>query len=89
MVKRLFPNVVATISLFFRFRDVVPNKEVTIYSIKRFQNIMAEVSAVPFGDTSSQYDRNYEYWRPGESIQVGKVVGWIFLFEEEGIRMKE
>ena len=55
----------------------------------RFNNIMEEVKAVPNGDTSSQYDRNYEYWRPGDNIQVGKVVGWIFLFEEEGIRMKE
>jgi hypothetical protein len=57
--------------------------------INRFHDIMKEIKSVPNGDTSSQYDRNYEYWRPGDRIQVGKVVGWIFLFEEEGIRMKE
>ena len=57
--------------------------------LNRFKGIMEEVQAVPTGDTSSQFDRNYEYWRPGNRIQIGKVVGWIFLFEEEGIRMKE
>ena len=57
--------------------------------LNRFRQIIDEIKSVPPGDTSSQYDRNFEYWRPGDGIQVGKVVGWIFLFEEEGLRMKE
>ncbi len=57
--------------------------------LKRFENIIAEIKSIPHGDTSSQFDRNYEYWRPEDNIQAGKVVGWIFLFEERGIRMKE
>ncbi len=56
---------------------------------ERFQKIREEIDAIPEEDTSSQYDRDREYWMESNEIEPGKIVGWLFLAEEQGKRMKE
>lgn len=57
--------------------------------IDRLKKINAEIESIPFDDTSSKYDRDREYWTESEEIEPGKIVGWLFLGEEHGRRMKE
>ncbi len=56
---------------------------------ERLKKIMEEIQLIPEDDTSSQYDRDREYWMESEVIEPGKIVGWLFLIEDAGIRMKE
>ncbi len=56
---------------------------------KRLGKIKEEIESIPLDDTSSQYDRDREYWTESAVIEPGKIVGWLFLSEEEGRRMKE
>ena len=55
---------------------------------KRLQDLMNEAELIPDNDTSSLHVRNREYWNNFEKIDVGKVVSWIFIHEEHGLRMK-
>ncbi|MGD9487292.1 MAG: short-chain dehydrogenase [Calditrichaceae bacterium] len=57
--------------------------------IERFKKINEEIQSVPMDDTSSEYDRDREYWMESEKIEPGKIIGWLFLDEELGHRMKE
>jgi len=54
----------------------------------RFQKIFKMVSQVPLPDTSSRYLYTREYWNDFRDIDPGKLAGWIFSFEERGMRMK-
>ena len=54
----------------------------------RFRRIMAEVRSIPPSDTSSAFVHTAEYWDQFGSIDEGKMVGWIFIVEEKGRRMK-
>ncbi|HEY4643808.1 MAG TPA: short-chain dehydrogenase [Bacteroidota bacterium] len=54
----------------------------------RFRKIMRNVDLIPSGDTSSQFLRTNEYWKNFTEIDPGKIVGWIFSEEEQGMRMK-
>ncbi len=56
---------------------------------ERFRKIQQEIEAIPVDDTSSQYDRDREYWNESNEIEPGKIVGWLFLQEEQGLRMKD
>ncbi len=56
---------------------------------ERFQKIKQEIESIPIDDTSSQYDRDREYWSESDEIEPGKIVGWLFLQEEQGLRMKD
>ncbi len=56
---------------------------------ERIRKIKKEVDAIPQDDTSSKYDRDREYWYETNELQPGKIVGWLFLQEEQGLRMKE
>ncbi len=56
---------------------------------QRLKKIKEEIEAIPLDDTSSQYDRDREYWMESNEIEPGKIVGWLFLAEEQGSRMKE
>lgn len=47
-----------------------------------------EVAAIPAGDTSSRFLRDAQSWGAEEVIRPGRVVGWIFVTEEKGARMK-
>ena len=54
----------------------------------RCERIFAQMDAIPDGDTSSQYIRNENYWLKDESINIGKIVGWILAVEEHSARLK-
>ena len=56
---------------------------------ERLRKIQEEIDSIPENDTSSQYDRPREYWTESKTIEPGKIVGWLFLAEEQGLRMKE
>ena len=56
--------------------------------IDRFRSVMAEIDAIPHGETSSRQLRNKLYWNNFGEIDPGKLVGWIFTVEEKGKRMK-
>jgi hypothetical protein len=55
---------------------------------ERLKKIQLEIDSIPPDDTSSEFDRDREYWTESEQIEPGKVVGWLFLAEEHGLRMK-
>ena len=55
---------------------------------ERFRAIQREVDELPMDDTSSRYHRDRQYWLESEEIHIGKVVSWIFIIEEEGLRIK-
>ncbi|MGE5439963.1 MAG: short-chain dehydrogenase [Bacteroidota bacterium] len=54
----------------------------------RLNAIMAEAQSIPLHDTSSNHVRTKSYWNNFEKIDIGKVVSWIFIHEEKGMRMK-
>lgn len=56
--------------------------------IDRFKNIISQVEKISADDTSSRYTYNSDYWNNFEHIDEGKVVGWIFEFEDKGWRFK-
>jgi hypothetical protein len=55
---------------------------------KRFEEIKRSVDPIPAHDTSSRFIYTREYWNNFEIIEPGKIVGWIFSYEEKGLRMK-
>jgi hypothetical protein len=55
---------------------------------KRLKQIIAEAERIKPDDTSSMYVRTKKYWNNFGTIDIGKVVGWIFIKEEGGERMK-
>ncbi|KAA3657033.1 MAG: short-chain dehydrogenase [Calditrichaeota bacterium] len=56
---------------------------------KRIDGIFDEINKLAEENTSSQYDRDASYWLEDNSINTGKVAGWILANEEQGARMKE
>lgn len=56
--------------------------------INRFNKIIEETEKIPLDDTSSRFVRNREFWNNYEEIDIGKIVGWLFIYEEFGERMK-
>jgi len=54
----------------------------------RFAEIRKSIEPIPVGETSSRFIYTKEYWNNFEKIEPGKIVGWIFSFEEKGLRMK-
>jgi len=54
----------------------------------RIQTIINEAESIRHDDTSSMHVRTKKYWNNFEVIDIGKVVGWIFIKEEKGERMK-
>lgn len=55
---------------------------------QRIKTIIDEAESIPPTDTSSMFVRTKKYWNNFETIDIGKVVGWIFSKEEKGERMK-
>ncbi len=55
---------------------------------ERLKAIISMTEPIPHGDTSSRFIYTKEYWNNFETIEPGKVVGWIFSYEEKGLRMK-
>jgi hypothetical protein len=54
----------------------------------RLNTIISEAEGISPSDTSSMHVRTKKYWNNFETIDIGKVVGWIFIKEEKGERMK-
>lgn len=54
----------------------------------RIEAIIKEAENIAPTDTSSMHVRTKKYWSNFEKIDIGKVVGWIFIKEEKGERMK-
>lgn len=54
----------------------------------RLKALMTEAETIPDDDTSSLHVRNKQYWNNFEKVDIGKVVSWIFIHEEHGLRMK-
>ncbi|MFA5804929.1 MAG: short-chain dehydrogenase [Melioribacteraceae bacterium] len=54
----------------------------------RIKTIIDEAEGIVPTDTSSMHVRTKKYWNNFEIIDIGKVVGWIFIKEEKGERMK-
>lgn len=54
----------------------------------RFKAIMKQSKSMSDDTFSSRYIFNDDYWDNFEEINIGKVVGWIFINEEQGIRNK-
>lgn len=54
----------------------------------RLQNIINMVKKIPPSDSSSRFLYTREYWQDFKEIQPGKLAGWIFNYEEKGMRMK-
>ncbi len=54
----------------------------------RFKTIMAKTREIETKDTSSRHFRTKLYWDNFEEINPGKLGGWIFSEEEQGMRMK-
>ncbi|KAA3616174.1 MAG: short-chain dehydrogenase [Calditrichaeota bacterium] len=56
---------------------------------KRFDGIYEEMYLLADDNTSSEYDRDVSYWLEDDTINTGKVAGWILANEEQGARMKD
>lgn len=54
----------------------------------RIKTIIDQAEGIDPTDTSSMHVRTKKYWNNFEIIDIGKVVGWIFIKEEKGERMK-
>ncbi len=54
----------------------------------RFKKIESMLHEIPAGETSSRHLNNLAYWENFNTIDPGKLAGWIFSYEEEGMRMK-
>ncbi len=55
---------------------------------ERLKNIIEEAQSYPDSDTSSLHVRTKRYWDNFTKVNIGKVVSWIFIHEEQGRRMK-
>ncbi|MBI5401909.1 MAG: short-chain dehydrogenase [Ignavibacteriae bacterium] len=55
---------------------------------ERFVNIIKDTERLYDDTYSSRYVFNADYWDNFKDINIGKVVGWIFINEEKGLRMK-
>ncbi len=66
--------------------------DLRVENMKAWQNrinkLISDVNSIPSNDTSSMHVRNRKYWNNFETIDIGKVVGWLFIDEERGERMK-
>lgn len=61
-------------------------------NFKKWQERMKEIKkmaeSISGDDTSSRYTYTKDYWNNFESIDEGKMVGWIFEYEDKGWRFK-
>jgi hypothetical protein len=55
---------------------------------ERFKKIIDQTKKLEDKSFSSRYVFNCEYWDCFKEINIGKIVGWIFINEEKGLRMK-
>ena len=56
--------------------------------LDRLKELRAQAFAIAKDDTSSQHIRNWSFWHSDQPIDEGELVGWIFIHEDEGRRIK-
>jgi hypothetical protein len=56
--------------------------------VGRLKNIMKTANAIPGDCTGSRYLNDRKFWNDFHDIDPGKIAGWIFSYEEKGMRMK-
>ncbi|NQT35329.1 short-chain dehydrogenase [bacterium] len=54
----------------------------------RIDELRAQAHIIDSKDTSSQFLRDATFWHPDKPIDEGELVGWLFIHEEKGRRMK-
>jgi hypothetical protein len=54
----------------------------------RIKAIFEYLEQLPPDDTSSRFVMNRDFWVKDPEINIGKVVGWLFITEEKGLRIK-
>ena len=55
---------------------------------ERIAQIIKQTNNIPGNDTSSRFAYTEDYWENFETIDEGKLAGWIFEFEDKGWRWK-
>jgi len=55
---------------------------------ERLKALKKEAKGVGRGNTSSQYIRDYNFWHFDRPIDEGELVGWLFIEEDKGRRIK-
>ncbi|MBI5217113.1 MAG: short-chain dehydrogenase [Ignavibacteriae bacterium] len=55
---------------------------------ERFEQLIEVSERIPANETSSRYMYTPDFWNNFKEIHPGKLAGWIFSYEEEGMRMK-
>ncbi len=55
---------------------------------KRMKRIFEWVESLPKNDSSSRHAHGSQYWDMDQPFNIGKVVAWIFMNEDQGIRFK-
>lgn len=55
---------------------------------ERFNNIIKLASQVSDDETGSRFTYTPDYWNHYDSIDEGKIAGWVFEFEDKGWRFK-
>lgn len=54
----------------------------------RAQKVVDYVKALPHEDNSSRYSHGIQYWNIDSALNIGKIAAWIFIHEDEGLRIK-
>lgn len=54
----------------------------------KIQEIIEQADSYPVDDTSSRFTYTKDYWDNFETFNEGKIVGWIFEYEDKGWRFK-
>ncbi|TAK66290.1 MAG: short-chain dehydrogenase [Bacteroidetes bacterium] len=55
---------------------------------ERFEQLIKTSKQIPADETGSRYMYTPDFWNHYKDIQPGKLAGWIFSYEEQGMRMK-
>lgn len=56
--------------------------------IDRLKEISKSLDEIDPKDTSSRYHHGLGYWKRDGELHIGKLVSWIFVYEEKGERVK-
>lgn len=54
----------------------------------RLQELISQADQIPSTDTSSTHLRDFAFWQKDSALDEGEIVGWLFIHEDEGKRMK-
>jgi hypothetical protein len=54
----------------------------------RIREIIDQAGRIPADETGSRYTYTRDYWDNFENIDGGKIVGWVFEYEDKGWRFK-